>query len=307
MKYITTLVLILLASVSHNINAQQQGQYTQYMYTPSLLNPAYVGVVEVMNINFLHRSQWVGIKGAPTSQALVFTTPLNSKLGLGLSIINDKIGPATETNFAADISYILQLNEKGLNLSFGMKGGFQYLNVDFNKLTIQNPNDPYLEGNINSRFSPNVGAGVYLYNNNWYLGLSSPSLLSTEHYKNSKVSKVSNASHYYFVGGKNFTVNDAIQVKPAFLVRGVTGAPISIDLSLNFLFHKKFTAGISYRNKASIGGMINLKVNHYLSMGYAYDYETTDLSYFSGGSHEIILRCSFNKLIKGVSQPTWLY
>jgi type IX secretion system PorP/SprF family membrane protein len=309
MKYtIKTLVLFFVFTlVGVKLSAQQQTQYTQYMYTPSLINPAYVGIDQVMKLSLLHRSQWVGVNGAPVSQTLMLSTPLGQKVGIGLNVVRDQIGPAKETNASLDLSYGLQLNDAGLRLNFGMKGGLQLLNVDYTKLTTQNPNDPSLNENINSRITPNIGAGIYVYNNDWYVGFSAPNLLSTKHYNKASVATVSAATHLYLTGGMNFKINENTKFKPAFLISSVVGAPTSIDLSLNFLFNNKITTGFSYRHNASVSGLIDFKVSSSFSLGYAYDVTTSDVSYFSGGSHEVLLRYYFNKVTEKVKQPSWLF
>jgi type IX secretion system PorP/SprF family membrane protein len=266
------------------------------MYTPSLINPAYVGVDQVMKLSVLHRSQWVGVPGAPVSQTLIFSTPLGQKIGIGFSMIQDQIGLVNQIDASLDLSYGLQLNDAGLNLSFGMKGGVQLLNVDYPKLTTQNPNDSSLIEDINSRITPNIGAGIYVYNNDWYVGLFAPNLLSTKHYNKRSVSTVSSTTQLYLTGGMNFNINENTKFKPAFLIKGVKGAPISIDLSLNFLFNNKFTIGFAHRHKASVSGLIDFRVSNSFSLGYAYvyDVDNADISYFSGGSHEVLLRYYFN-------------
>ncbi len=301
------LILVLFVFIEQRLVAQQQVQYTQYMYTPSLVNPAYVGLDEEMKVSILHRSQWVGIKGAPTSQTLFLSTPIGERLGFGFGVTRDEIGPANETNATLDLSYVLQLNDRGLYFSFGMKGGLQLLNVDFDKLITHNPNDPSLNENINSRVTPNIGTGFYLYSNDWYLGFSAPNLLRTKHYNKSSISTVSSSTHFYFIGGKSFNLNNNTKLKPAFMLRSVTGTPIAVDLSLNFLFNNNFTTGISYRPGATISGLLDFKINKQLSLGYAYDYDISDIGYFSGGSHEILLRYRFNKIIENVKQPSWLF
>jgi type IX secretion system PorP/SprF family membrane protein len=258
-----------------------------------------------MKISILHRSQWVGVHGAPVSQTLMLSTPLGQKIGMGFNIVQEQIGPANETNASLDLAYGLQLNDAGLNLSFGMKGGVQLLTVDYTKLTTQNPNDPSLNENINSRITPNIGAGMYVYNNDWYVGFSAPNLLSTKHYNKASVSTVTSATHFYLTGGMNFNVNENTKFKPAFLIKSVTGAPTSIDFSLNFLFNNKFTSGFSYRYNASVSGLIDFKVNRSLSVGYAYDAPTSEIGYFSGGSHEVLLRYYFNRVRGHVRKPTW--
>ncbi len=301
------LVLFVFTLLSGNAMAQQQIQYTQYMYMPSLINPAYVGLDQVMKISLLHRSQWVGVAGAPVTQTLVISTPLGEKMGLGFNLIQDKTGPAKETNASLDFAYGLQLNDRELKLSFGMKAGLQLLNVDYSKLTTQDPNDPSINENINSRITPNIGVGLYLYNSDWYVGISTPNLLSTKHYNSVAVSTVSSTTHLYLTGGMTFDLKENIKFKPAFLLKSVTGAPISLDVSLNVLFNNKFTTGLSYNYKNSVSGLVDFKVSNSLSIGYGYTADTSDISYFSGGSHEVLLRYYFNKLFTNVKQPRWLF
>jgi type IX secretion system PorP/SprF family membrane protein len=309
MKYtIKTLVLFLVFTlVVVKLVAQQQTQYTQYMYTPSLINPAYVGVDQVMKLSLLHRAQWVGLDGAPVSQTLMLSIPVGQKMGVGFNIVRDQIGPASETNASLDLSYGLQLNDSGLRLNFGMKGGVQLLNVDYTKLTTQNGGDNSLNANINSRITPNIGAGIYVYNNTWYVGFSAPNLLSTKHYNKLSVSTVSSTTQYYLTGGMNFNVNENMKFKPAFLISSVAGAPTSIDLSVNLLFNNKFTTGFSYKYNASVSCLIDFKVSSSFSLGYAYDLATSDIGYFSGGSHEVLLRYYFNRVRRNIRQPTWLF
>ncbi len=302
-----TILFVFIYIGLQKIAAQQIGQYTQYMYAHSLINPAYAGMDEVMNVNFMYRTQWVGVPGAPVTQVMAFTTPLGRRLGVGVSVIRDQLGPAVETNTALDISYLLDLNSNGLRLSFGMKGGIQLLDVDYSKLMTREPNDPALNENINSRITPSVGAGIFLFNEHWYLGFSSPNLLTTTHYNNATVSTVSSEAHFYLTGGMNFSMGETLKLKPAFLVKRAVGTPFVADVSLNFLFNNRFTTGVSYRYKTAFSGLVKFKVNAFLSLGYAYDFDTTAIGYFSQGSHEVLLTLSFNKLMSGVKQPSWLY
>lgn len=285
--------------------AQQTVHYSQYMYTPSLINPAFAGLSDIFQVSLLHRSQWVGIPGAPTSQTLLVSFPFTDAVGMGFGVTRDQIGPANETNASIDFSYLLQLDGRGTKLSFGIKGGLQLLNVDFTKLNTSNQNDPSLD-NINARYTPNFGAGIFLYNRNWYLGFSIPNLLSTKHYNSVSTSQVSSVLQTYFMGGLNFNINNEIQMKPALLIRAVKDAPLILDVSLNFLFNESITTGISYRYNAAISGLVKVKISESMSIGYAYDLDRSALSYFSGGSHEAILIFNLSVLIDRV-QPSWVY
>ena len=289
MKHIWLLICIL--NIVFNSYSQQDSQYTQYMYNTQVINPAYVGSREMLSINALHRSQWIGLDGAPKTYSLSANFPLGDRgIGMGLSFIRDEIGPSTENNIAVDLSYTIPVSEYS-KLSFGLKGGFNMLNIDFSKLTIEQINDPDFRNNINNKTSPMVGVGFYWHNeNNWYIGLSTPNLLQTKHYDNNKVSNVTEQVHVYLIGGYVFDLSEMVEFKPAFLAKAVVGAPLSIDVSANFRFNEKFTLGAAYRLDASISGLMALQASDKIMVGYAYDYDTTELGDYNSGSHEIFLR-----------------
>ncbi len=161
--------------------AQQEGQYTQYMYNTSVINPAYTGSREALSIFGLHRTQWVGLEGAPSSNNIAISSPVGKNVALGLSVVNDKIGPSDENNFAIDFSYGFPISEN-YKLSFGLKGSANILNVDFTKLNIYNPGDPRFQDNIDNRFTTNIGAGVYVNSDKSYFGLSVPYIIESKHY-----------------------------------------------------------------------------------------------------------------------------
>lgn len=301
-------ILFVLMLSNNKLYAEQIGEVTQYMFAPSLINPAYVGVDDASSVIFLHRTQWVGVKGAPVTQGIVLTMPLKSYLGLGFSVVKDEIGPANETDYFIDISYLLKLNDNGLNFSFGMKGGVQVLDVDYSKLNTRNPIDGDLNNNVDSKISPIVGAGIYLYNQDWYIGVSSPNLLIAKHYHNSKRSTGNSIKYSYLTAGKNFLLTEKIKFKPSFLLKYASGSPLSADFSLNFLFRNKFATGFSYRYNAAFSGFMKIKLNSFLTLGYSYDLSTSsDIKYFSGGSHEVFLKVSLKSSIKNARQPRWLY
>lgn len=286
------LILVLLSGISY---AQQDSQYTQYMYNTIVVNPAYAGSREAMSIFALHRAQWVGLDGAPVTNNFSIHTPINgSNVGLGLSIVNDKIGPSDENNIAVDFSYSIHTSER-YKLSFGLKASANLLNVDFTKLHIYNPGDPRFQDNIDNKFSPNIGAGIYLHSDNTYFGLSAPYLLETKHFDksadNSSSSFVATEKiHYYFIAGHVFDLSANVQFKPSVLTKMVQGAPLQVDLSGNFLINEKFTAGLAYRWDASFSGLVGFQVSNSWFIGYSYDMDTTKLANYNSGSHEIFLR-----------------
>ncbi|WP_109300563.1 type IX secretion system membrane protein PorP/SprF [Aquimarina sp. AU474] len=295
-------------------HAQQDAQYTQYMYNTITVNPAYAGSRGVMSIMGLHRSQWVGLDGAPRTQTLTLNTPLGTseRLGLGLSIVNDEIGPTDETYLDIDFSYTIPTSEYG-KLSFGLKAGGHLLNVDFQRLTQFNSNDALFENNIDNKFSPNVGVGVYYHTNRFYVGLSAPNLLETNHFDESTTDANSNAVsflaeeriNYYLIAGHVFDINDDLKFKPALLSKLVLGAPLQVDLSANFLLYQKLTLGVAYRWSAAVTGTIGFQISDSMMLGFSYDRETTQLgqTQFNDGSYEVMLRFELFKKYNRMLTP----
>lgn len=281
------------------VQAQQDAQYTHYMYNTININPAYAGSRGAVSIFGLHRTQWVGLEGAPTTNAFSINAPItNSRLGVGLSFVNDKIGPADENAISVDVSYTVPTSEK-YNLSFGIKGTANLFNVDFTKLRRYNITDPRFQNNIDNEFSPNVGAGVYFHSDRLYLGLSVPNFLETKHFDDNSSSAASERMHYYFIGGYVFDLSSEIKFKPAFLAKAVQGAPLQLDVSGNVLFNEKFSLGVAWRWDAAVSAMAGFQVTRGMFIGYAYDMETTRLANYNSGSHEVFLRF---ELFKNYSQ-----
>lgn len=288
------LVLILSGFIS---NAQQDAQYTQYMYNTVNVNPAYAGSRGVMSIFGLHRTQWVGLDGAPVTNSLAFNTPLkDSKVGIGLSFVNDKIGPTTQSDISADISYTIQTSET-YNLSFGIKASANLFNLDKNKLNIYDPNELVLM-DLDNFFTPNFGAGVYLHSDKSYLGLSVPNFFNSKRYSDNDVQVYAQRMNIYLIGGYVFDFNSNIKFKPSFLGKVVEGAPLQIDLSGNFLINEKIVLGAAWRWSAAGSLMAGFHISDQMFIGYGYDLETTRLNNYNSGSHELFLRYEFNKKSK---------
>lgn len=296
------LLLIILFTCNY-ISAQQDAQYTQYMYNASVINPAYAGSRDAMSIFGLYRTQWVGLEGAPQTGTFSLHTPIeNSKVGIGFSLVNDRIGPSDETNLGVDLSYTIDVSYR-YKLAFGIKGSANLLNVDYTKLNIYDPTDPGFQENVENKISPNVGAGVYLYSDNTYVGLSAPALLETNHYNGMSTYVAKEKIHYYFMAGHVFDLDYNLKFKPSALVKMTEGAPLQVDLSANFLFNEKFTAGVAYRWSAALSALVGFQVSDGLFIGYAYDAETTKLANYNSGSHEIFLRFELFKKYDKIVSP----
>src|SRR5690606_30768801 len=243
------ILMALIALTSFSSQAQQYPQYTHYMYNTTVINPAYAGSRGSMSIFGLHRSQWVGLDGAPTTNALSVHTPFqNSKLGMGVSFVNDRLGVMEENTVSVDVSYTIDLNDRGSKLSFGLKGSANFLDVEYSLLDTYNPNDPFFAENISGEFSPNVGAGVYWHTDKSYVGLSVPNFLENRRFEDESIySGMNQRMHFYLMGGHVFELNPTLKFKPAFLLKAVEGAPLQADVTANFLIQEKLTLGAAYR------------------------------------------------------------
>ena len=305
-KYI--LIILLIITGLELANAQQDAQYTQYMYNTLAVNPAYAGSRGVFSIGALHRSQWIGLDGAPTTQTLNFHTPVSNRVGLGLSIVNDEIGNGTnqDTYIDAAFSYSIPTSENS-KLSFGLKAGGHLLNIDFAKL--RNYGAESNLPNVDQKFSPNFGAGIYYHTQQFYAGLSVPNFLQTEHFdssgSNSSSFLAEERMNFYLITGYVFDLNPNLKFKPAALLKAVKGAPLQADFSANFLINDKFSLGAAYRWDAAVSALAGFQISDQLMLGLSYDREVTDLgaTRFNDGSFEVFLRYKFLTRYKKVLTP----
>ncbi|MBC8644193.1 type IX secretion system membrane protein PorP/SprF [Flavobacterium lindanitolerans] len=288
-------LVFLFILISIKANAQQDPGYTQYMYNPLTINPGYAGSTGTLEAVLLHRSQWVGIDGAPSTQAFTLHSPLtNDKIGLGFTAVNDNLGPSNEIYLDGNFSYTLMFSYN-TRLALGIKAGARVLNVDWSKGRFYDGSDVLLNSNINNKITPSIGAGAYLYSDNWYIGASVPSFIKGDYYDDIQESIQIERLHYYLIGGYVFNFSDNFKFKPAVLAKGVSGAPISVDVSANFLIQEKFTTGAGYRWDDSVSALLGFQISKDFFVGYSYDYTTTDLNKYNDGSHEIILRYQLSR------------
>lgn len=300
-RYLFALLAVTFFSLGEGLFAQQDAQYTQYMYNMPSINPSYAGSKESLSITALYRSQWAGLEGAPKTQTLSLHSPIGyTGVGLGFGILNEQIGPTSETYFDIDFSYTIFTSREG-RLSFGLKGSAHLLDIQYSKLNqdIGNPNgpDPLLQQDIENNFSPNIGAGVYYHTENFYAGVSVPRILETTHFKSSNISTAKEQMNLYLTTGYVFDLNRDLKFKPAILTKLVRGAPLQLDVSANFMLNDKIVLGAAYRWSAAVSGMFGFYIDDGFLLGLAYDRETTDLggTSFNAGSFEVLLRYDFKK------------
>jgi len=286
-KYLYILTILMAAFLLQDMHAQQDPQYTQYMYNMNVVNPAYAGSKESLSITGLYRNQWSGIDNNPVTFTFAAHSPVGKNVGLGLSAIRDELGPVKETNVFADFSYTLNLSEK-VKLALGVKAGVTFHDVSLAGLELQDPNDPFLSEDINNTY-PNVGAGAFLYADNFYLGVSVPNLLKSVHLDANGMKYGNETNHFFATAGYVFQVNENFKLKPSVMVKSAFEAPVSYDANLNALFYDRFELGASYRIDDSFSGLVGFQVNENIRIGYAYDHINSDLKALGPASHEVIL------------------
>lgn len=295
---LVVLFLAVLSLESYDLSAQQDAQYTQYMYNTLSINPAYAGSRGGVSIIGLHRSQWVSLEGGPRTQTFSIHSPVgeSKRVGLGFNIVNDEIFITNETYVDGSFSYTIPTGDTG-KLAFGLKAGVHLLDVNYSEASAFQSGDPLLSADIDNRFSPQVGVGLFYHSDKFYAGLSAPNLLETEHFDDSQNSNDPNATflarervNYYLTSGYVFDITPDFKFKPAGLAKWVAGAPLQVDITANALLYDKLTLGLAYRWSAALSALVGFQVTDGLLIGLAYDRETTDLQQFNDGSFEVFLR-----------------
>lgn len=284
MYYLLFVLMIFLSTLK--INAQQLPNYTQYLYNMQIINPAFVGYRADLSLSVLSRDQWVGLEGAPTTRTFSINGRTSRGLGIGATVVNDKIGLTETTNVNFDASYTLVISDAS-RLSLGLKGGMTFFNNNlFDGITPDNESYASTSGSF-----PNVGFGALYYNRDFYVGLSVPYLLETpQFYIQDRFKETSLATNpnIFLSTGALFEVSESIMFKPSTMVRYTTNQPVSIDVNANFLYNEVIEAGLSYRYQSSISALFTLLIKEKYRIGYAYDYKTIRIP-GNLNTHEFIL------------------
>ena len=298
MKKTNIIFTVFFLLITSFVSAQQSPQFTHYMYNMSVVNPAYAtNSPGTINLGGLYRTQWVGAVGAPKTASFFGHAALAKKVELGLSVISDAIGDVvTDNSLTADFAYVIPVSAK-TKLSFGVKAGASFFDANINGLKLTDyQTDVAFQENIHKAF-PNVGAGTYLFGNQYYLGLSVPNVLTTKHLQTTNGIKTTGVEsiHYFFTGGYVFNLNENLKLKPAFMMKGVSGAPLSIDLTTNVLIRNRVELGAAYRLNDSVSGLVNFYLTSNLKVGYSYDYTLTNLGKYNSGTHEFFILFDLGK------------
>jgi len=277
---------------SGKVIAQQDPMYTQYMENLMTINPAYVGSKDLLSLMVVSRDQWVTMADAPVTRSIAMHSPVNNtNMGLGLSLLHDKIGPVKQTGVYFDYSYTLRFNNQH-NLGLGLKAGVNFYDASLNDLLTNDPDDPVFASDINRNFLPNFGVGAFYYTNRYYLGLSIPKLIKNTINKNGfAVDHVNKEEiHLFLMGGYVLDVNRIVKFKPSFLYRYVSNAPLSFDLNGTFMFYDRLWLGAMYRLGESFGALFQIQATNQLKI----DLPISKLGAYNKGTHEIMLSFDFN-------------
>ncbi|MCY1720912.1 type IX secretion system membrane protein PorP/SprF [Prolixibacteraceae bacterium Z1-6] len=290
-------IILILVSTTGEIRAQQEPTYTQYMFNTQTINPAYAGTWNAFGVMLLAREQWVGVDGAPSTQTLSFQNLLkNQKTGYGVNIINDKFGKEKRLSVYGDYSHLVQMTTK-LNLRLGLKAGFSAYSNNLGNYQVINDDDPFFQGEVDYKFMPNFGIGLFLYQDNFYAGLSVPKIVKNEFENNyNNYSSQAELRHFYLTGGYIFNLSENFIFKPTALGKFVQGAPAQVDLSGNFLIKNRVWLGVMYRSGDAFGFLGQWIINNKLRLGYSVDFSTNKIRSYQNGTHEVMISYEISKI-----------
>jgi type IX secretion system PorP/SprF family membrane protein len=297
-----TLTIVVLGFFSQYCSAQQKVQFTQYMFNELIINPAYAGADEALSLTFINRNQWGSIENAPSTQTFsAHTLVKKKKFGVGLSVINDKIGVHKNLSALGDFAYHIQT---GINsyLSMGVQAGMHNIRSNYAALTGAT-NDPKLSNlNVAETFF-DFGAGVYFRSPKFHAGLSAPELVPKRISFNDSVSVKLSRTNLFLFSKYTFKVSENTDIEPTVLLKHLSGLPFSYDVTLSMIYRKVLSLGLSYRKDESVDFLIKAQITPQLQFGYAYDHTISNVSRLSNGSHEIMVHYLFRYVQTKVSSP----
>jgi len=297
MKNFKSLLLYLsLFATSSTVISQQLLENSLYSFNVLNYNPAYAGSRDALSLSLVHRVQWTGIDGAPQSTFLTVHSPTtNHNLSWGLSAIREELGVTNVTGGLLNLSYRIQLNEKRDYLAFGIRGTMNMFDINISKLTALDP-DFVLNNDINNELKFNVGAGIYYYGFNYFVGFSALNLLENSILDDAgdNVPGFKTSRHYYFTAGYVFELSSTTKLRPYAKLKVAPGAPLGPEVHCDLLFFDKLWLGGMYRYEDVAGLKAIYHVNDQFRIGYGYDYVFNELTHYTGGSHEVLLTYDFD-------------
>lgn len=291
-KYIPIVLLLFLMG---RVNGQQLPMYSQYLFNDYVYNPAVAGTKPYFDVKSNHRYQWTGITDAPRTYTLSFNGPTkNQKMGLGGYLYTDIVGPTRRTGFQFSYAYHFNITDK-IRMSMALSAGMLEWKLDAQKIDLYDPSDQVIVNAVMRTVVPDAKFGFYIYHDKWFFGASAPNLLRNKlsfyNAQNTGLSRLE--AHYYISGGYKFDVGNDFQIQPSALVKIGLPAPIQVDLMAKVIYKKQIWLAGSYRTNDAVSAMIGYLFRENLSLGYAYDFTTTNLKKYSSGTHELMLGVRF--------------
>lgn len=323
--------------MGHFANAQQRPQYTQYVFNNYLLNPALSGIENYTDVKAGYRRQWTGLEGAPVTSYLTANMPIGNNFlndnagtmpggggenpmsrsymrdytaaaphhGVGITIVNDKAGPLSQTNIDATYAYHIGLTPKW-NMSVGVSAGITHYGLNTADITLGNSVDgvggfdPAIANGNNSQWKPDLGAGIWIYTSNFYIGASAQQLLKQNLYfsTNTSYNQSQTVPHFFFTAGIKLPISDDVSFMPSAMLKVINPVPVSYDITGKLAFRDRFWIGGSYRHDDSFSALAGLFINSLISVGYSYDITTSNLNTVSNGTHEIVIGILLNNRYK---------
>jgi type IX secretion system PorP/SprF family membrane protein len=311
-KHIKLQIILMALLFGLNIaKAQYDAMFTQYMFNEMFINPAYAGSKDAMSTTLLHRQQWLNFPGRPVTTSFSLHGPLmGSKMGLGLSVLNEKIGVLNRNLVYATYAYRIQTSAKG-KLAFGLMAGLHNQVNRFADLKTTDVGDIQVAQNSPSTLAPNFGTGIYYNTDKFYAGFSIPRMIDDrvtfdaqgDAIKNIGVSP--NRFHYYLTAGYMFTISESLKLKPQAMIKAVQNAPLQYEVNVNALIIDKIWAGLGYRSNASAVGLLGAQITPQLVASYSYDYGINEIQKYSQGSHELAISYLFSFKGRKVTSPRY--
>ncbi|MCC6385343.1 MAG: type IX secretion system membrane protein PorP/SprF [Bacteroidia bacterium] len=303
-KYLVIVLLTILAGST--AVAQYEPHFSQYINNEMFINPAYAGTRGYMAAAMLYRDQWTGMDGAPKTGTFSFHTPFSrDRAGLGICVMNDRIGVSSQTALVLNYAYHLRVTENNGILSFGLQGGFINAEEKLRDVTTIDPNDPEFANNVYHKLMPNFGFGTYYHNDRFYAGLSIPRFLKNKIDPFSSKIESSRLNvknwHYYLYSAYVADLGESVKMKPSVMIKAVSGAPVEAEANLNFLLKDVFWVGGGYRTGDAVIFITQYQISKQLRIGYSFDYSLTKLQNFNSGTHEFTIGYDFtfdkNKIV----------
>lgn len=303
MKKIAYISICLTALLTvENTFSQQDPQFTQYFDNALFVNAAYAGSTGMLSATSIHREQWVGFDGRPSSTTVSLHSPLSyESVGLGLTAVRDILGPINQTMIYGDFSYSLKLNEQS-KLAFGLKGGATIISTQTNSLITTDSYDPNLVQNVQNKVNPNFGTGIYYHTPSFFLGAAIPKLLE-QSIDGSETNK--QERHYFLITGGIFKLNEQWKLRPTGQLKITANAPLSIDLSATAIYNDQLFFGTMYRLNAAFGAFAQYQLTQQLRIGLASDFSTTMIRNYNYGTFELMVSYDFIFMREGIRSPRY--